>query len=281
MNSKLVPLRWVFACVVVGVFATPSPARASDFEIESLPDSVSQSTQLLNNKFSVAGVELNHDSAKTSEKKYPLVIFLHGAGGRGEDIQRVHRIARGALMGMETHAGEPAIFVAPQALQGTKETPASWLPSDLDRFLDHVVQTFPIDTNRVYLTGNSMGGYGTWCWAAHSPERFAAIAPVVGGLGKGGPKDITPELEHWAEQLSGIHVWAFHGKNDRVVPADRSERMVELIRANATVPPSRDAKLTIYPDEGHGASRKVYSSAQTFRWLFSKSKTLTDGRTED
>ena len=83
---------------------------------------------------------------------------------------------------------------------------------------------------RVYLTGNSMGGYGSWAWGGHSPKRLAAIAPVVGGIGPGGPKDVTPNLKNWAKNLAKVPVYAFAGGKDRVVPAERSERMVAEIR---------------------------------------------------
>lgn len=109
-------------------------------------------------------------------------------------------------------------------------------------------------------------GYGTWLWAAHSPESFAAVAPAVGGLGKGGPKDITPDLERWAANLATVPVWAFHGANDEVVPPDRSERMIKLIQDNG----GKRARLTIYPDEGHGASRRVYTSREFYEWMFAQ-----------
>jgi predicted peptidase len=241
------------------------PVRAADLVVHRLPDSVGQQTRMLN-----ADYLANIPAGKARETKLPLLIFLHGAGGRGVEIERVRRIATPALTGMQRFAGEPCIFVAPQATEGTEEIPASWLPEDLDRFLEYLKGTFPIDKDRVYLTGNSMGGYGTWAWAAHCPEHFAAVAPVVGGLGKGGPKDITPDLDNWAEKLATIPVWAFHGANDRVVPADRSERMIKLIQDKG----GTRAKLTIFPNEGHGASRQVYTSREFFEWMFSQNASI-------
>ncbi|MCK4616417.1 MAG: prolyl oligopeptidase family serine peptidase, partial [Pirellulales bacterium] len=80
--------------------------------------------------------------------------------------------------------------------------------------------------------------------------------------------DITPELDQWAENLTTIPVWAFHGENDTVVPADRSEQMVKLIQDKG----GALAKCTIFPNEGHGASRKVYTSQEFFEWLFSRKR---------
>ena len=235
--------------------------RAEDLVVRRLPTAVQEQTRMLNEDY-LAAVPV----VEKQDTKLPLLVFLHGAGGRGRDIERVKRIARPALAGMERFAGESSLFVAPQATAGTKESPASWLPDDLDRFLAHLKTTLPVDEDRIYVTGNSMGGYGTWVWAAHSPKQFAAAAPVVGGLGKGGPKDITPDLDRWAENLATIPVWAFHGANDKVVPADRSERMIKLIRDKG----GNSARLTIFPNEGHGASRKVYASREFFEWLFAQ-----------
>lgn len=254
-------------CTFVLCFA--GTLHAADLEVHQLPNAVHQQTRMLNVDY-LASMPV----IEKLDTKFPLLIFLHGAGGRGREIERVKRIARPALSGMERFAGEPSIFVAPQATVGTKEIPASWLPADLDRFLGHLKTTLPIDADRVYVTGNSMGGYGTWAWAAHSPDQFAAAAPVVGGLGKGGPKDITPDLDGWAENLGTLPVWAFHGANDRVVPADRSERMIKLIRDKG----GKSARLTVFPDEGHGASRKVYTSRDFFEWLFAQNAAERDAR---
>ena len=251
--------RLSLSCLVILCFA--GNACSVDLEVRQLPDSVGQQTRFLNTDYLVASPE-----HRQTEAQLPLLIFLHGAGGRGDDIERVKRSAASALAGMEKFGGEPSLFVVPQALKGTREIAASWLPKDLDRFLEHLKATYPIDPSRIYLTGNSMGGYGSWAWAAQSPDQFAAVAPVVGGLGQGGPKDITPDLDRWAENLAKIPVWAFHGAKDNVVPADRSERMVKLIRDKG----GERARLTIYPDEGHGASRRVYTSREFFEWMFAQ-----------
>jgi len=259
MSARVITMRTsLFIVAVLGLIAD---ACAAEFAIQRLPETVQHETRFLNSEYLVA-----KQASIGKEEKFPLLIFLHGAGGRGLHIERVKRIARPALTGMERFAGEPCIFVAPQANRETKEIPASWLAEDLDRLLEHLKAGLPIDEDRVYLTGNSMGGYGTWLWAAHSPKSFAAVAPVVGGLGKGGPKDITPDLEGWAENLATVPVWAFHGANDKVVPADRSERMIKLIQDQG----GKHARLTIYPHEGHGASRRVYTSREFYEWMFAQ-----------
>ena len=234
---------------------------AAELEIMQLPESVQKKTRFLSAEYLLATPDDVDGNAQL-----PVLIFLHGAGGRGKEIEMVKRIARPALTGMEQFVDEPSLFVAPQALHGTKEIPASWVPDDLDRFLEYLKTTLPMDESRIYLTGTSMGGYGTWVWSAHSPEHFAAVAPVVGGLGEGGPKDVTPHLDRWAANLAKIPVWAFHGANDKVVPAERSERIIKLIQEKG----GKQARLTIYPDEGHGAGRRVYTSREFFEWMFAQ-----------
>jgi predicted peptidase len=119
-----------------------------------------------------------------------------------------------------------------------------------------------------------MGGYGCWVWGGHHPEHFAAIAPIVGGIGRKGPKDVTPDLDQWAANLAKVPVYAFAGAKDRVVPAERSERMVAAIRkAGGT-----RAKIKIYPEEGHGASKTVFSSAEYFDWMFSQRRSSPTAR---
>lgn len=239
--------------------------RAAEFEIERVPDAVEKESPFLNPDYLITRVNTD-DSSRG--KQIPLVIFLHGAGGRGTDVEKIKRNATPALTGAEKWAGEPFLFVAPQAGPPTKEVEVTWIPEELDRWLAHLKETQPIDDSRIYLTGVSMGGFGTWAWAANSPEHFAALVPIVGGLGFGGPKDITPDLDQWAENLSAIPAWCFHGAKDEVVPADRSEQMIELIRKKG----GRQARLTIYPEEGHGAAGRVYATEDMYRWMFAQQR---------
>ena len=171
--------------------------------------------------------------------------------------------------GIKKFIEKPCIVVAPQCLKRPSAgKDAGWLPEDLNVLLQELKTKLPVDTKRIYLTGNSMGGYGTWAWGAHSPEHFAAIAPVVGGIGHGGPKDVTPDLDNWAANLAKIPVYAFAGGKDRVVPAERSERMIAAIRKAG----GKKAKLKVYPNEGHRAGRKVFSTEEFYTWMFSQKR---------
>jgi len=125
-----------------------------------------------------------------------------------------------------------------------------------------------VDDRRIYLSAISMGGYGTWAWAAHDPQHFAAIAPIVGGIGREGPKAVTPDFNQWATNLATIPVYAFVGALDKTVPPERSERMIAAIQKAG----GREAKLKVYPDEAHAAGRVVLVSADYYDWIFSKKR---------
>jgi predicted peptidase len=202
-----------------------------------------------------------------ANEKAPLLIYLHGAGGRGNNINKIQGQAGALSRGMQQFNKAPCFIVAPQCLKSmSEERKSTWTANDLNQLLKHLRATLEFDEDRVYLTGNSMGGYGTWAWAAQNPEHFAAIAPISGGIGRGGPKDITPDLDQWAQALVDLPVYAFVGAKDKVVPPDRSQRVVEAIQQAG----GSQAQLKVYPDQGHGANKAAYSSPEFYEWLFSK-----------
>lgn len=211
-------------------------------------------------------------------EKLPLLIYLHGAGGLGSDIRKIAGQSRRLVQAIGQFGKGPCLVVAPQCLRESEKSDlkGTWEPADLDLFLEHLLETYEsIDPDRIYLTGNSMGGYGCWVWGGHSPQHFAAIAPMVGGIGRGGPRDVSPDIEKWAANVAKVPVWAFAGAQDKVVPADRSERMIAAIKkAGGT-----KARILVYPDEGHGASRRVYESEEFFDWLFSQKRSVKSAQT--
>ena len=201
------------------------------------------------------------------EGRVPLVIYLHGAGGVGDNIQKLRGQAGQVWKGIEKHKNGPCFVVAPQAGKKARED-GGWVPAHLNILLGHLKKTHKVDEKRIYLTGNSMGGYGSWAWGGRNPEHFAAIAPVSGGIGPGGPKDVTPHLDKWAVNLAKVPVFAFAGGKDRVVPAERSERMIAAIKKAG----GKEAKIRILPNESHGAGRVVFGSAEFYQWMFSKKR---------
>jgi predicted peptidase len=131
--------------------------------------------------------------------------------------------------------------------------------------LDDLTVKHKVDQSRVYLTGISMGGYGTWSLGLRHPKRFAAIAPICGG------GDILPILLP-ARQNSGalkrLPVWAFHGARDELVPLSESERMVNALRRIG----NQNVKLTVYPDAGHDSWTETYNNAEFYDWLLQQRK---------
>jgi predicted peptidase len=135
-----------------------------------------------------------------------------------------------------------------------KDVPSAWKADELILLVDHVVAKLNVDPNRVYVTGLSMGGYGTWRLAAKYPERFAAALPICGG---GQPDEM-------AKALSRVPIWAFHGEKDAVVRVAESKKMVEAVRRAGG-----DVKLTVYPDVEHNSWDRTYDNQEVYDWLLS------------
>ncbi len=203
-------------------------------------------------------------------KKYPLVIFLHGAGERGNDneVQLVHGVKDFANPGARKKY--PCFLVAPQCpvnkqwVQVPWSSPSHDMPpkpsqpaSLLVGLLDSLQKTLPIDADRVYITGLSMGGYGSWDLLARQPERFAAAVPVCGGGD-----------EKKAERMKNVPIWAFHGGQDGAVPVSRSRNMV-----NAVNQAGGWAKYTEYPEVGHDSWNACYADPEMMAWLFAQVRT--------
>lgn len=201
---------------------------------------------------------VNYPASYEEGKRYPVVLFLHGAGTRGEEISR---LAGNEFMGMTQRYEEFSfITVAPHCKRGT------WFDcfETLKRFTEFVAAADYTDPARLYLVGNSMGGYGTWQLAMSMPEIFAAILPICGGG------------MYWnAGRLVNVPVWAFHGELDPTVSVDESKRMVKSINKRGGA-----AKLTLYPEAKHNSWTPTYQNKEVFEWLFSNRnqnvKELTD-----
>ncbi|GAA3402222.1 alpha/beta hydrolase-fold protein [Paenibacillus hodogayensis] len=182
------------------------------------------------------------------EKQWPLLLFLHGSGERGDNLDKVkiHGIPKIA----EKNPGFPFIALSPQCPQGS-----NWSREQetVIVLLERITQSFRVDPKRIYLTGLSMGGYGTWRLACDYPDKFAAIAPVCGG---GEP--------YRAKSLVHLPIWAFHGAKDSVVSIRESENMVNPIQALGG-----NAKLTVYPDTDHNSWTETYDNPELYEWLLS------------
>jgi predicted peptidase len=180
------------------------------------------------------------------QEKWPLLVFLHGAGERGSDLNLVKKHGPPKLI--EEGKDMPFIVVSPQCPSGQWWTAK---PLELTALLDEVCAKHKVDKDRVYLTGLSMGGFGTWTLAAYSPDRFAAIAPICGG----GEVLATRALGH-------MPTWVFHGAKDPVVPLKRSEDMVEALKRV-----NKEVKFTVYPEAQHDSWTETYNNPELYAWL--------------
>jgi predicted peptidase len=191
-------------------------------------------------------------------KQWPLILFLHGAGERGSDLNKVK------VHGPPKHVTEdpdfPFIVASPQCPDDQ-----IWSRQVLLGLLDELLAKYKVDPARVYLTGLSMGGYGTWDLGLACPERFAAIAPICGG---GNLIDtlLTPKAK--GNALKTLGLWAFHGGKDPVVPLSESERMIDLLKRSGL----KNIKLTIYPEAGHDSWTESYRNPELYKWFLEHSR---------
>jgi len=188
---------------------------------------------------------------------WPLILFLHGAGERGNDLSLLNKNPLPAMLeAQETNL--PFVVVSPQCPGD------DWWPMMVDELmvlLEDVEQRYNIDRSRVYLTGLSMGGFGAWSLACAHPERFAAIAPICGGYH--GPSPMV-------RTLKDTPVWAFHGAKDPVVPVEQTLQLVEELRQV-----DGDVRVTVYPELEHDCWTITYHNPELYDWFLSH--TQSDG----
>lgn len=175
----------------------------------------------------------------------PLILFLHGSGERGTDLEKVKAWGPPAIADKDPDF--PFMVVAPQLDEGE-----SWHALALKGLLDQVLAKFNVDRHRVYLTGLSLGGYGAWDLASRYPDYFAAVAPICGG-----------GITRMVESMRAVPTWVFHGKLDDAVPEQESARMVAALQAAGG-----DVRYTVLPEGGHvDAWVHAYEKAGLFAWF--------------
>jgi predicted peptidase len=188
---------------------------------------------------------------KPASEAYPLLLFLHGIGERGNNLELVKKHGPPSFLNEDSDFS--FVTVSPQCPHNEV-----WDPQKLLQLLDEIEAEFPIDKKRVYITGLSMGGYGTWDLAQTEPDRFAAIATICGGS--------SLELEK-IDVLKDLPIWAFHGAKDKVVPPSETGKLVERLQSLGS-----DVKFTLYPDAFHDSWTESYENQELYDWLLSKSK---------
>ena len=192
-------------------------------------------------------VYLPSDYAREGSLRWPLVVFLHGIGERGDNVQQVRRV--GLTRRVENRGRAPYILVAPQCPPGR-----AWEPKPLGRMLDQVLAEYRADPAQVILTGLSWGGMGTWRWGMDQPERFAALVPICGGVSPSG-----------VGALKGMPVWAFHGDADTVVPLEGHLRIVEAAKSAGA-----NVRFTVYPGIGHNSWDRAYGDPALEEWMLAQ-----------
>ncbi|MDP4173794.1 MAG: prolyl oligopeptidase family serine peptidase [Bacteroidota bacterium] len=188
-------------------------------------------------------------------KKWPLVLFLHGAGERGSDLSYVKRHGPPKLV--EQGKSFPFILVSPQCPDDSV-----WYTNILGSLLDEIEKKYNVDKEREYVTGLSMGGNGTWKMAERYPNRFAAIAPVCGWSNL----ETVCKLKH-------IPIWVFHGKKDRIVPFEKSEVLVKALKKCGG-----NIQFTVYPNAAHDSWTETYNNQEFYDWMLKNSLDRKEGK---
>lgn len=186
-------------------------------------------------------------------EKLPMIVFLHGLGEAGEDLELVK--VHGVLKVAEERDDFPFVVIAPQC---PKDTSWSLELHKLERIIEDAIEELNVDPDRVYLTGLSMGGFGTWNLAMKRPDLFAAIIPICGGT------------MNWfmLNRIKDTPVWAFHGSEDNRVPVEMSLSVVEKLKEIGG-----NAKLTVYNGVRHDSWTRTYDNPEIYEWLLNHRNT--------
>jgi predicted peptidase len=184
-----------------------------------------------------------------TREKWPLMLFLHGMGERGDDIEKVK--VHGPPQLVEKGEDFPFLILSPQCPDRQW-----WDTDEIVILIDEIVSEYRIDANRIYVTGLSMGGYGTWNLALKYPHKFAAIAPICGG---GNPND--------AHLIKHLPIWVFHGAKDQVVLLKESQDMVDALRKEGN-----EVLFTVYPEASHDSWTETYNNPQLYQWLLKQAR---------
>jgi predicted peptidase len=245
--------------MLLGMFGMLEPQGTVDIEPgKQLPQSVTVQAHdgLAARDVTIHYLLFTPKEYKSDGEPWPLLLFLHGYGESGRnELERVK--IHGPPKLVEKRADFPFIVVAPQCppvKYDMKEIVKAWKADELIQLVDHVAKNLNIDPTRIYVTGLSMGGFGTWRLVAAHPERFAAALPICGG----------GEPDTMAKSLTGVPIWAFHGARDSVVPLSASEKMVDAVRQAGG-----QVEFTVYPNVEHDSWTQTYDNEKVYEWLLS------------
>jgi len=245
-------MKKIILLTLIGLFVTQCSFMKAKFNVKpgQHPETLSTTVK--------KDVNINYlihlpENYKENGETYPLLIFLHGAGERGDDINKVK--AWGPPKIVEQDKSFPYILISPQCPEG------DWWSSftqmeNLHTLILEIIDNYEIDKSRVYLTGLSMGGYGTWAMACEYPELFAAVAPICGG----GQPRVT-------RKMVNIPAWVFHGAKDQVVPLSESENMVKALKEYGG-----NVEFTVFPEATHNSWSQAYNETDLLTWFLKHQK---------
>lgn len=231
-------------------------------------------TGFLDRKITIQGVEYEFQvfvpEDWSRKKKWPVILFLHGAGERGDDGLIETEVGIGTAIRRD-RGRFPAIVVMPQCRKDVWWTDLK-MEAMAMAVLSQATKEFHGDRQRTYLTGLSMGGYGTWALAADYPATFAALVPICGGIlrpeeARKQPADDMRPYTNAAQKIGRLTpVWIFHGGDDPAVPVTESRRMADAMKALGG-----EVRYTEYPGVGHNSWEKAYAEPELMTWLLTKS----------
>ncbi len=233
-------------------------------EIESTPETYinGENQKLLYRLYSPKNLKEN--------EKVPLIIFLHGSGQRGDDNLKQTTHGFNSLAQYSQENNQPCFIIAPQCplnmkwVEATEWTKNSFktaekpsLPIKLTlELIEQKIKDSQIDSNRIYITGLSLGGYGTWDAIARKPELFAAAIPICGGA------DLS-----MAKKLAHLPIWAIHGSDDKVISVEQTRAMINALKEAGGKP-----NYTERAGEGHNVWTVSYNDKKLLDWLFAQKK---------
>jgi predicted peptidase len=206
-------------------------------------------------------LSLPADYERDPTRRWPLMLFLHGRGERGADLQMLKR--HGIPRLIDEADDFPFITISPQCPLDTDWTPHL---ETLIALTDHIEQSYRVDPARVYLTGLSMGGRGSWQLGSMYPDRFAAVVPICG---------VMPHVPNFLETVTALKdtpVWAFHGDADDIVPIEHSDLIVGALRAVGG-----NVRYTVYPGVRHNSWRQTYDNPAVYEWMLQHTRAEDPG----
>lgn len=237
------------ACFIAVIFTVPAVAQ-------SKPGFVEKSFKNADGSESPYTVFVPHDY--DGKKEVPVILFLHGAGETKGGTKKPVEVGIGPHI-KKNEKTFPFLTVIPQSEKRTWQATSDDGKRAL-AILDAVMKDYKVDAKRQYLTGLSMGGFGTWSVAAAHPDRWAAIVPICGGVQPRSADDV-------AKKIKDIPVWCFHGDSDKAVNVDKSREMIEALKKAGAKP-----QYTEYPKVEHNSWDKAYATKEMWEWLAKQKK---------